>query len=1301
MAYFPTTAKTAAPSTKHGWPVPVNETGIVWTCHPVFPDTCDGCFNKYDADTNPTGDAGIIAHYCSLDAIAEDEGSDLGGQNPGILLATFRKLQRLLNYFFWLGAGVPAAESQHEGDNHTHFTERWRLYVTAGGSSTTVALSRNQAGCSDPLSLPCRYVGVTATNSLPIQPGDTLQAFGTGGSVDPNGASALVCAVTYVSSTTVSVRLTRPIYVANNSEVAGYGDRSQPPYFPYPVPSVLDEPNLCHNCRIDDTGSMTEICEGLGITDGYGTYAGTEWYCAELLDASRIADFEAGKCSVTTCSRYSAAAYWPPIPVVAWNALLASQNLCRVIPLTGANYTYWTRPTYGAPSLACLLGERAHNDFSISLIYPQVDWYGGVWGRMSGYQILQGIWRDDSNGALNTGTHRECFTGGLLADATMQDVTHRNRTEDQPTRRWPSLGCSSYSNLPGLWSGFYGWTSPSEFASQTVRKREKVFPGMQRSDTAGQGSFGTWAFHADAGKTLTSYNSKLTISVDAGRTFPTKHLSTTARTIAAVTEDSGNGVLRIELTPETVTLPYETLDEDKQPTVEYLTFLYAGNAVDPEDQYRIRSPYAGDSRNKTGDLYDKIQRGDTIRFESDETYAFTVLRAEAMYGSAASYSDTLLVDDVPVPGLPYLITDTVDAMTASQTHVEVEVDGGLPPSGYVTISSGDKTETIYYASKARGYGGTLLTGITRAASPEDFEPGSLVTWNKTGNRKKRDCIWVQWHGELGANEMAIPSSGDKVVVNTSSRFAPTKAWSDDGAGSTSWAATGYTLALRHREVDESTDETLTEDVDYLIDRASGRVEVLDSAIGIDNTALAGAIDNSQTTITVDDASGFPANGRIQIDDETVAYTGRSDTTFNGCTRGVVGGAASHGDGAVVRLADPSARTLSGDIDDDDTTITLDSDDGVPDYGCVQIDSEIIGYSGLSGNALTNCRRGARGTTAAAHSDSASVTVLQPWGETGQCLVADGYAFERSQYAGTSAGDIQAESLENLTDAVQQIDACFVQPATSLVRLQANGTCFYNTGGGILDVTTESAFWACAPDMTATLSATTAPSYQTGTLARWSNQPWKLEVSFEADLRGLELSGLGAWGRFPVDLLKNAYVDIRVLGVLTQTTTTLAWSQANGDEGCGESYDDVDCTLQAVVVGDDDSIRSVTGVSSTGAALANGEWHRVSILPVIEQISQVQYSNGDRIVLVLAGVGQPSGLPTEGFRSMAEAWTPTFGWDYDGQPDNLNIVSQQMTFTGEIQARNWRVQIDWDKINDGSVEIPEVVHWPGYLPAVVE
>ena len=66
-------------------------------------------------------------------------------------------------------------------------------------------------------------------------------------------------------------------------------------------------------------------------------------------------------------------------------------------------------------------------------------------------------------------------------------------------------------------------------------------------------------------------------------------------------------------------------------------------------------------------------------------------------------------------------------------------------------------------------------------------------------------------------------------------------------------------------------------------------------------------------------------------------------------------------------------TLSSGINASVTSLTMASSTSFPSSGTVQIDSELITYTGNSGGTLSGLTRGANGTTAAIHSSGATVT----------------------------------------------------------------------------------------------------------------------------------------------------------------------------------------------------------------------------------------------------------------------------------------------------------------------------------------
>ena len=202
-----------------------------------------------------------------------------------------------------------------------------------------------------------------------------------------------------------------------------------------------------------------------------------------------------------------------------------------------------------------------------------------------------------------------------------------------------------------------------------------------------------------------------------------------------------------------------------------------------------------------------------------------------------------------------------------------------------------------------------------------------------------------------------------------------------------------------------------------------------------STALDGGINASVTTVTVDSTTGFEDIGTITIETENISYTGKTATTFTGCTRGADStSAASHSDnvsvtratkwydvtrasGAYSATADenwtgtivggvlvmtnnydkpqywaltdgkpissqkmqdlsnwPSLTLLDGGINSSVTTITVDSTADFPSAGTITIGSEKISYTGITSTTFTGCTRGASSTTAASHSDNAEITI---------------------------------------------------------------------------------------------------------------------------------------------------------------------------------------------------------------------------------------------------------------------------------------------------------------------------------------
>ena len=177
---------------------------------------------------------------------------------------------------------------------------------------------------------------------------------------------------------------------------------------------------------------------------------------------------------------------------------------------------------------------------------------------------------------------------------------------------------------------------------------------------------------------------------------------------------------------------------------------------------------------------------------------------------------------------------------------------------------------------------------------------------------------------------------------------------------------------------------------------------------------------SGTTLTItmpsnESGSGATTSGGVRVQHYYPVGTAVQEKGF-GWGLGTYGGVAN---GAVT-------TTLNGAINASTTTVVLTNAAQFPSTGTsfVLIGTEMIQYTGVSGNTLTGVTRGARGTTAASHSDGVTVTnatdyaawneqteeglALDPgmwsldnFGDKAICLIHDGACFEWNSSAGNA------------------------------------------------------------------------------------------------------------------------------------------------------------------------------------------------------------------------------------------------------------------------------------------------------------
>jgi hypothetical protein len=78
--------------------------------------------------------------------------------------------------------------------------------------------------------------------------------------------------------------------------------------------------------------------------------------------------------------------------------------------------------------------------------------------------------------------------------------------------------------------------------------------------------------------------------------------------------------------------------------------------------------------------------------------------------------------------------------------------------------------------------------------------------------------------------------------------------------------------------------------------------------------------------------------------------------------------------SLFEVANRANNALNGSITNSATTLTLNDASLFPSSGAISIDNEIIYYTGKSSNDLTGLVRGRDGTTAASHSNGATVSM---------------------------------------------------------------------------------------------------------------------------------------------------------------------------------------------------------------------------------------------------------------------------------------------------------------------------------------
>ena len=104
--------------------------------------------------------------------------------------------------------------------------------------------------------------------------------------------------------------------------------------------------------------------------------------------------------------------------------------------------------------------------------------------------------------------------------------------------------------------------------------------------------------------------------------------------------------------------------------------------------------------------------------------------------------------------------------------------------------------------------------------------------------------------------------------------------------------------------------------------------------------------------------------------------------------------------------------LDGSINSSITTITVDDTSAFPTSGRIDINSELITYSGKTGTTFTGCVRGANGTTAASHSDNAIVTNATNWVDWGEASTSSETVLSPGNWSLDNFGQILVATIKN-------------------------------------------------------------------------------------------------------------------------------------------------------------------------------------------------------------------------------------------------------------------------------------------------
>jgi len=104
--------------------------------------------------------------------------------------------------------------------------------------------------------------------------------------------------------------------------------------------------------------------------------------------------------------------------------------------------------------------------------------------------------------------------------------------------------------------------------------------------------------------------------------------------------------------------------------------------------------------------------------------------------------------------------------------------------------------------------------------------------------------------------------------------------------------------------------------------------------------------------------------------------------------------------------------LDGSLNNSSPTVTVDATAAFPTSGRIDIDTELITYSGKTATTFTGCVRGANGSTAASHLDNAVVTNATFWVDWGEESNTAGVTLAPGSWSLDNFGQILVATIKN-------------------------------------------------------------------------------------------------------------------------------------------------------------------------------------------------------------------------------------------------------------------------------------------------